>query len=118
MGCDYYVVTVLRICYKVGAESRMIEHQLYRKRCYYTIFSPTGIDTDDERYWDAIHTRRAKEQKAHAISFRIFENGSYVRNALHDKYHDMVHELLEKDGSGISPLEISNIDKVTFTESA
>ena len=109
MGCDYYILKVLKLKYKDGSESRII---LDRQRMYYC-YDPV-CDSDDsdyescyDRYLDSIYNVTSP-----VIS--IFRNGEFKNKNVKIKYEEAIDEYLIDRKKTVD--DILTIDKTEVRE--
>jgi hypothetical protein len=89
MGCDYYILKVLKIRYKNGTESRII---LDTQRMYYSYDPECDSDDSDyesnyERYIDSV-------LKVTFVPICIFSDDSFKNERIEVKYRKIIHERL------------------------
>ena len=89
MGCDYYILKVLKIKYKDATESRII---LDTQRMYYSYDPECDSDDSDyepnyERYIDSV-------LKVSFVPIRIYSVDSFKNERIEVKYRQVIHRHL------------------------
>ena len=86
MGCDYYILKVLKIKYKNATESYI---ELDRQRMYYS-YDPE-CDSDDSEYESNYERYTDSVLKVMFIPVHIFSNDSFKNERIEEKYRQVVH---------------------------
>jgi len=86
MGCDYYILKVLKIRYKSGTESCIV---LDRQRMYYS-YDPV-CDSDDSDYETNYERYTDSVLKVTFVPVHIFSNDSFRNESVEVKYRKMIH---------------------------
>lgn len=86
MGCDYYILKVLKIKYKDGTDTRII---LDTQRMYYSYDPECDSDDSDyesnyERYIDSV-------LKVTFVPICIYSDDSFKNERIEVKYRKMIH---------------------------
>jgi hypothetical protein len=89
MGCDYYILKVLKIRYKNGTESRII---LKRDRGYY--FGDHDCDSDDSDYEESYERWIKQFYEVTFKPIRIYSDNSFKNELVEVKYRKSIHEHL------------------------
>ncbi len=89
MGCDYYILKVLKIRYKSGTESCI---ELERDRGYY--FGGPKCDSDDDDFKEAYDRWLDQFYKVTYKPVRIYSDDSFKNESVEVKYRKMIHEHL------------------------
>jgi hypothetical protein len=89
MGCDYYILKVIKIKYKDGSESRI---ELDRQRMYYCYDPPCDSDDSDydtcyDRYLDSIYN-------VPSPVINIYRDEDFKNERIEEKYRQVVHRHL------------------------
>ena len=86
MGCDYYILKVLKISYKNATESYI---ELDRQRMYYS-YDPV-CDSDDSDYESNYERYTDSLLKVTFVPICIYSDDSFKNERIEEKYRQVIH---------------------------
>jgi hypothetical protein len=89
MGCDYYILKVLKIKYKDSTDSYV---ELDRQRMYYS-YDPI-CDSDDSEYESNYERYTDSLLKVTFVPVRIFSDDAFKNEKIEEKYRQVIHRHL------------------------
>lgn len=104
MGCDYYILKVLRIYYN---EAHYLDLEVNRERGYYYY----SYDTDEENYADKVSAYINDILTPKMQPILLYENNHFIQSSFETKYKTMIENEMNKN-----KLTWDHIDKVVKVE--
>jgi hypothetical protein len=96
MGCDYYILKLLRIYYN---DHDCLDIELSRERCYYDDYQ---FDEDAEDYEDQLNKYIENLLTVKTEPIVIYDNGCFKKTSCKSKYKDLIE------------IELKNHDKTWY----
>jgi hypothetical protein len=108
MGCDYYIIKVLHIYYRVNEnEDNYLEVEINRERCYYDDYQ---FDEDSDDYDDNLNKYIEDLLLPKAVPIVIYNNNKFNKSSCECKYKTLVENEVAKYGK--KWCEVTKIVKV------
>ena len=93
MGCDYYVIKLLKITYKNKDEK---EIELHREPNYFPDVD-NEYDSDEPSYIEYIHDIQEKYLTPKMEPILLYEDGDFTRETYRTKYLDRISDIENVD---------------------
>jgi len=104
MGCDYYILKLLRIYYK---ENEYLETELDREKGYY---DDCQFDEDADDYEEKLNEYIQQMLTPRIEPIIIYSNGKFNKSSCESKYKTLIENIITKDNK--QWCEITKIIKV------
>ena len=92
MGCDYYTITALKVCYTASEQEMTYYHELNRDKEYFMDYYG---DSDESDYEENCENFYQKQMVSNYTPITIYSNSSWTNPKYESKYSHIKNKIPE-----------------------